>query len=235
MQYSASLGSCRNCCWRMPERVQDVVDQAERRVEQPQEDDAGGDRRGDQRDEHGQAVEADAADLAVQRDREPERADHRDGDEDHRVEQRVPDRRAERGILGQRPVVGQPDVVGRADQVVGLQGEQQRPADRDQGEDRDQDHRRRDERPPGYVLGADQALEQAGARPGSGAAGADALTWRAPHAGLLRRRAHRSAPGAQHPVDLLGGLVERLLGLRTCRAEPTGRPGRWRSRSSDRR
>ena len=98
---------------RQADLVQQVVDQPEGRVEQPQEDDPGGHRRGDQRDEHGEPVEPDPADLAVQRDRHAQRADHRDRHEHDRVDERVADRRAELRVLGQRPVVGQADVVAR--------------------------------------------------------------------------------------------------------------------------
>ena len=69
-----------------PHLAEHPVREAERRVEQPQEHDRGRDRRGDDRDEHRGAVEADAADPPVQRDRGEQAAGDRQRHEQHRVD-----------------------------------------------------------------------------------------------------------------------------------------------------
>ena len=150
------------------EPVEDVVDEAERRVRQPQEHDGRRDRGDGQGHEDRRPVEGAHPDLPVQGHGDDQPSDHRERHEERRVDQGVSDRAGEDRILRQLLVVGPADprrVPG--EQVVLLERQHQRPEDREDREEADEEDGGAREAPPGEVFGADEPLPPAATAPAS--------------------------------------------------------------------
>ena len=201
-----------------PHLAQRVVREPEVLVEQPQEHDPGGDRRGDHGDEHRQPVEADQPDLPVEGGGHEQRERDRDRHEHHRVDQRVERRLARQRVLRDRPVVVQPDERShRTQQRRLLHRQHQAPHDREQAEEQDQRHRRQDERPPRHVVGG-RGTGGTGPRPD-------------PRPPWRRRRRSSLGRDRQDAVHRLGGLVQRLSAGPSRPAARRRSPGPWPGRS----